>query len=178
LAALSIVLLVVGGVARGASENHRESLRGLTGVCVRVEHLSENAKQDGLDERSIQTEAEQKLRQAGITVLTPSQATQQPASPTLYIFVNAKQLFYPTCVTFDPAGRPYNSPPYLVMVTVALLQNVVSARDPNLRLREVKTWDAGYLRSLDPPLLKQASTTVGDLVGEFIGDWRAVNQKK
>lgn len=177
-AALSIFLLVVGGVARGASENHRESLRGLTGVSVRVERLSENARQEGLDERAIQTDAEQKLRQAGIAVLTPSQATQQPGSPTLYIFVNAKQLFYPTGVTFDPAGRPYNSPPYIVMVTVALLQNAVSARDPNLRLREVKTWDAGYLTCLDPPLLKQARTNVGDLVGEFIGDWRAVNQKK
>jgi hypothetical protein len=79
---------------------------------------------------------------------------------------------------FDPAGRPYNSPPYIVMVTVALLQSVAPVRDPNLRLREVKTWDAGYLRSLDPDSLKQARTTVGDLVNEFIGDWRAVNQKK
>jgi hypothetical protein len=177
-AALSILLLVVGGVARGASENHRESLRGLTGVSVRVERLSESARQEGLDERSIQTDAEQRLRQAGIAVPTPTQATQEPGSPILYIFVNAKLLFYPTGVTFDPAGRPYNSPPYIVMVTVSLLQNVVSVRDPSLRLREVKTWDAGYLRSLDPSLLKQARTTVGDLVDGFIGDWRAVNQKK
>jgi hypothetical protein len=176
--ALSIFLLVVGGVARGASESHKESLRGLTGVCVRVEPLSEGAKQNGLDERSIQTDAEQKLRQAGIAVLTPSQATKEPGSPTLDIFVNTKLLFYPTGVTFDPAGRPYNSPPYVVMVTVALLQNVVSVRDPKLRLREAKVWDAGYLRSLDPPVLKQARTTAGDLVDEFIGDWRAVNRKK
>lgn len=177
-AALSVLLLVVGGVARGAGENHRESLRGLTGVCVRVERLSESARQDGLDERGVQTDVEQKLKQAGIAVLTPSQAAQEPGSPTLYVFINAKSLFYPTGVTFDPAGRPYNSPPYVVMVTVSLLQNVVSARDPNQRLREVKTWDAGYLTSRDPVLLKQARTTVGDLVNEFIADWRAVNQKK
>ena len=175
--ALSIFLLVVGGV-RGATESHKESLRGLTGVCVRVEPLSEGAKQNGLDERSIQTDAEQKLRQAGIAVLTPSQAAKEPGSPTLYVHVNTKLLFYPTGVMFDPAGRPYNSPPYIVMVTVALLQSVAPVRDPNLRLREVKTWDAGYLRSLDPDSLKQARTTVGDLVNEFIGDWRAVNQKK
>ena len=168
----------MGGVAHGASENHRESLRGLTGVCVRVERVSDSARQDGLDERGIQTDTEQKLKQAGIAVLTASQATQEPGSPTLYIFVNAKSLFYPTGVTFDPAGRPYNSPPYVVMVTVSLLQNVVSARNPNLRLRDVKTWDAGYLTSRDPAILKQAGTTVGDLVNEFIADWRAVNQKK
>ena len=177
-AALSILLLVVAGVARGAGENHKESLRGLTGVSVRVGPLSENSKLDGLDERSIQTETEQKLKQAGIAVLTATQAAQEPGAPTLYISVNAKQLYYPMGVTFDPAGRPYNTPPYIVMVTAALLQNVVSARDANLRLREVKTWDAGYLTSIDSARLKQARTTVGDLVSEFIADWRAVNQKK
>src|SRR5450759_5053070 len=110
-AALSIFLLVVGGVARGAGENHRESLRGLTGVSVRVERLSESATLDGLDARSIQTDAEQKLKQAGIAVLTAAQAAQEPGSPVLYISVNAK--------------LPYNSPPYAVMVTVSVLQNVV-----------------------------------------------------
>ncbi len=99
-------------------------------------------------------------------------------APVVPVVVNAKSLFYPTGVTFDPAGRPYNSPPHVVMVTVSLLQNVVSVRDPSLRLREVKTWDAGYLRSLDPTVLKQARTTVGDLVDEFIRDWRTANQKK
>ena len=175
---MGIFLLVAGGVARGASEEHREALRGLTGVSVRVERLSESARQDGLDEGSIQADAERRLRQAGIAILTPGRAAKEPGNPTLYIFVNAKLLFYPTGVTFDPAGRPYNSPPYVVMVTVALLQSVVSARDPSLRLRDVKTWDAGYMRSLDHGLLKQAGNTVGDLVDEFIGDWRAVNRKK
>ena len=177
-AALGILLLVLGGVARGASQNHGESLRGLTGVCVRVEPLSESAKQEGLDVGNIQTAAEQKLRQAGIAVLNPAQAAQAPGSPILYIFVNAKLLFYPTGVTFDPAGRPYNSPPYVVMVTVALLQDVVSVRDPSLRLHEVKTWDAGYLRSLDPSALKQAAATVGDLVDGFVADWKTANPKK
>ena len=162
-AALSVFLLVVGGVARGASENHKETLRGLTGVSVRVERLSGSANQDGLDARLIQTDAEQKLKQAGIAVLTAAQAAQEPGSPVLYIYVNAR--------------LPYNSPPYAVMITVALLQNVVSARDANLKLREVKTWDAGYLTALDPTLLKQARTTVGDLVDEFVNDWRAVNKK-
>jgi len=176
-AALSIFLLVAGPVARCASESHKQSLRGLTGACVRVEPVGERARRDGLDERAIQTGAEQRLRQAGIAVLTPAQAANEPANPTLYIFVNAKQLFYPAGVTFDPAGRPYNSPPYVVMVTVALLQDVVSVRNPKLRLRAVKVWDAGYLRSLDPPVLKQAGATVADLVDEFVADWRAVNRK-
>jgi hypothetical protein len=177
-AALNILLLALGGVAHGASDNHKESLRGLTGVCVRLQPLSDGQKQDGLDARSIQTNVEQKLKQAGINVLTPSQAAQAPGSPTLYILINAKELFYPTGVTFDPAGRPYNDPPYIVMVTVSLLQDAMSVRDPKLRLKEAKTWDAGYLRPLERQLLRQAAGTVGDLVDEFVADWRAVNSKK
>ena len=177
-AALVVLLLVAGAVARGATANHKESLRGLTGVSVRVEPVSDDAKQNGLDATSIQTAVEQKLRQAGIAVLTPAQAAKEPGSPTLYIHVNTKLLFYPTGVMFDPAGRPYNSPPYIVMVVVALLQSVATVRDPNLRVSDVKTWDAGYLRTLDPGALKQARDTVGDLVDQFIADWRAVNQKK
>jgi hypothetical protein len=172
-AALCIVFLVVGGVASGASEYHRESLRGLTGVCIRLERVSEIARMDGMNVRGIQTDVEQKLKQAGITVLTQPQALQEPGSPTLYVFVNAKQTFYPEGATSDPAGAPY-----VVMVTVSLLQNVVSVRDPKLSLREVKTWDAGYLRSLEPVQVKEARATVGDLVDEFINDWRTVNQKK
>jgi hypothetical protein len=177
LAVLCILLLGLTGVARGGSENSRESLRGLTGVCVRVQRLSDSAVQDGLNERTIQADVEQRLKQAGIAVLTAGQAAQDPSNPILYVFVNAKPLFYPAGVAFDQAGRPYNNPPYVVMVTVSLLQNVMSVRDPNLRLREMKTWDAGYLRSLDPAQLRQAGSTVSDLVDEFIGDWRTANKK-
>jgi hypothetical protein len=162
-AALIVFFLAVGGVARGASQNHKETLRGLTGVVIRVERLSGSANQDGLDARLIQTDAEQKLKKAGIAVLTAAQAAQEPGSPVLYISVNAR--------------LPYNSAPYAVGITVSVLQNVVSARDANLKMREVKTWDAGYLTALDPTLLKQARTMVGDLVDEFVNDWRAVNQK-
>ena len=161
--ALIVFFLAVGGVARGASQNHKETLRGLTGVTLRVERLSESATYDGLSARLIQTDAEEKLKKAGIAVLTAAQAAQEPGSPVLYIFVNAK--------------LPYNSAPYAVMITVAVLQNVVSARDANLKLSEVKTWDAGYLTALDPSILKQARTMVGDLVDEFVRDWREVNKK-
>jgi hypothetical protein len=64
------------------------------------------------------------------------------------------------------------------MVTVSLLQDAMSVRDPKLRLKEAKTWDAGYLRPLERQLVRQAAGTVGDLVDQFVADWRAVNSKK
>jgi hypothetical protein len=163
LAALAILFLVVGGVARGAGDNHKESLRGLTGVGVRVEALTGPALDDGPDMKNVQGDVEQQLKKAGINVLTAAQLAQEPGSPTLYIEITAKMRL----------GKP----PYAVRMTAVLLQNVTSVRDPKLTLRETKTWDAGYVTPLEPRDLAQSRAMVGDLVNEFIADWRAANKK-
>ena len=163
-AAVGLLLLLGGGVAQGASQYHRESLRGLGGVAPRVERIAPDAQQRGLDEMSIYADVEQRLGKAGIKVLTAGQVSQEPGSPVLYIRVNARQ--------------SYDAPVYAVSVTVALLQDAVAARDSNLKLREAKTWDAGYMRTYDPASLGQARAVVSDLVDEFIRDWTAANPKK
>jgi hypothetical protein len=162
--AFALGILLLWGTASGASQYHRESLRGLGGVAPRVERIAPDAQQYGLDEMSIYTDVEQRLGKAGIKALTAGQLSQEPGSPVLYIRVNAKQ--------------SYDAPVYAVNVTVALLQDAVTARDSNLKLREVKTWDAGYMRTYDPASLGQARSVVSDLVDEFIRDWMAVNPKK
>jgi hypothetical protein len=164
LAAFSVLVLLTGGLAWGAPENERESLRGLTAVSVRIETLSDSARRNGLDEQAIRTDVEQKLRQAGIQVLTSGQITAEPGSPVLYIHINARAL--------------WGNPNYAVNTIVALLQGVVAVRNDSLRLREVKTWDVGYLTNLSRANLPQVRNTVSDLVDEFIKDWQAVNPKK
>jgi hypothetical protein len=94
-------------------------------------------------------------------VLTSAQASKEPGAPVLYVRVNAKW--------------SWDTPVYAVNTTVALLQDVIAARDSNLRVQEVKTWDAGYTRTYPQASLKQAHSVVNDLVNEFIRDWRAVN---
>ena len=163
LAALGMLSLFVGGTCLGAPENERESLRGLTGVSVRIERLSDSARRGGLDEQAIRTDVEQKLRQAGIQVLTAGQITAEPGSPVLYIHINAR--------------APWGSTNYAVNTIVALLQGAVASRNDSLRLREVKTWDVGYLTTVSRANLPQVRKTVSDLVDEFIGDWRAANPK-
>jgi len=161
----ALAMLLLGGVvAWGASENHRESLRGLTGVEVRVERLSDAARSGGLEEKSLAADAEQRLRTAGIRVLAAGQASQEPGAPVLYIRVNVKV--------------SYDAPVFAAGVTVALLQDLVAARNPGLRLREAKTWDAGYMRTYDQAGLRQARGVVNGLVDEFIKDFRETNAKK
>ncbi len=111
-----LCMLLLSAVAAWGAENHRESLRGLTGVQVRVEGLSDAARSGGLDEKSLAADAEQRLRAAGIRVLAAGQASQEPGAPVLYIRVNVKassgapnhekpSVFTPRCQSGLPAFR-------------------------------------------------------------------------
>jgi len=158
----ALCMLIFGGsTAQAAGQNHQESLRGLAGVSLRVERIDSEAQVYGLNERNIYSDAEQRLGKAGIKILTAGQLSQTPGSPVLYIRVNAK--------------LSWDAPVFAVNVTAALLQDVVAARDSNVKLREAKTWDAGYTRTYPQESIRQAATVVSDLVDEFIRDFKAAN---
>jgi len=161
---IAAALAATNGLLFAAAENHRESLRGLSAVTVRVERLSEEARAGGLSEQALRAEVEQRLKAAGLKVLTPSEAAQTPGRPVLYVRVNAR--------------LPYSSDTYAVNVTLALLQDVTAARDPGLTIREAKTWDAGYLRTWPRQSLPQVMNTVRDLTDEFVGDWKLANSAR
>ena len=70
--ALFVSALVVPiSVMAGDQDLHKESLRGVKGMKVLIEHLElgDRTSQIGLTESQIQTDVELKLRLAGITVL-------------------------------------------------------------------------------------------------------------
>ena len=108
-------------------------------------------------------DVEQSLKKAGIKVLTAAEALAEPGSPTLYVRINAK--------------IPWNGSEYSVNTTIALLQDAVSARDPSLKLRQAKTWDAGYLTVLPRADARQVRNIAKDLMDEFIKDWQKANGK-
>jgi hypothetical protein len=157
----ALAAVAAAAVGFGAAENHRESLRGLSAVTVRVEALSREAREAGLSEQALRAEVEQRLARAGMKVLSPAEAQQTPGRPVLYVRVNAR--------------LPYGSPMFAVNVTLALLQDVRAERVPELRIREAKTWDAGYLRTWPRENLRQVMDTVRDLTDEFLQDWKQAN---
>ncbi len=159
-AALSL-LVFCGSAAQAAAPNHQESLRGLAGVALRVERIDPDAQIYGLNEMNIYADAEQRLSKAGIKLLTAAQLPQTPGAPVLYIRVTAK--------------LSWDAPVFAVNVTAALLQDAVAARDSNVKLREAKTWDAGYTRTYPQENIRQAAAVVRDLVDEFIRDWKVAN---
>src|SRR6266704_3096051 len=74
-------------VGQGDNESTRNTLAGLTGMYVLVEHIPDEAERDGLDTTQIRTDVELKLRQAGITVLTQQEWLSTAAAPYLYVNV-------------------------------------------------------------------------------------------
>ncbi len=69
LMALACLHLTALPTAASSSEEERESLRGLPGVRVVIEHLHAEAKADGLSEDSIRSAVELILRSSGIRIL-------------------------------------------------------------------------------------------------------------
>ena len=150
-------------MAWSASPDHMASLRGITAVAVRFEPVSDDARYDGLNPQTIQVDVEQSLKKAGIKLLTAPEALAEPGSPTLYVRINVK--------------IPYDGTEYSVNTTLALLQDAVAARDPNLKLHQAKTWDAGYLTVIPRADVRRVRGIVQDLMNEFIKDWQTANGK-
>ncbi len=66
----------------------RESLRGLPGVGVQIEEISQSAQADGLSKTALQTAVERVLRSNGIRILTNEERKQTTSAPYLYVNVD------------------------------------------------------------------------------------------
>ena len=133
------------------------TLKGINAVYVVVEQLSESARALGLEARSIQTDVELKLVQAGMNVVQQEEGKKLPGRPFLYIRI--------TVTKSGDAGY----------VGVELDQDTMLERN-NQRALSVATWDTGTI-SAHPTDLVISGVVKGD-VDEFLKAWRSVNSQK
>ena len=158
----AVLLLAAGaGTAGGDTENDRQSLKGLNGVRVVVEDLEAEVEQGGLNRTSIQTDAELKLRQVGITVLTEGEALAAPGGPILHINVST-----------------VGGPVYAYFITVELCQHVRLDRDPSIRIFDAVTWSVGAVGTIGRSNLRDIRNSIRDHVDMFINAYLSVNPKK
>ena len=105
-----------------------KTLRGLSGVGVRVERMPPEAEQAGMTRRQVQTEVEQRLREGGIRVLTP-ELLSAFGRPVLAVTIQL------TPAEHGPREL------YGVHITVALKQQVLLERNMTLPAVEAATWE-------------------------------------
>jgi hypothetical protein len=147
-----------------ALEMRQKALVGLKGVYVLVEYLRPGAELQGLTENQIQRVVEQRLRQAGINILTADESLKQPGKSYLYVHVNT---YYEKDFCQD----------YLAYrINVTLKEWVTLARGGQT---PAGIWqDGGVGLAHIKHVVSEILGRVGDEIDDFLRDYRAANPNK
>jgi hypothetical protein len=165
LLAAALLVMISAPVWGLDTEATRETLRGLTGVHIAVEEVEPDLERAGLRRSQLQTDAELRLRKAGIRVLTREEFLATLGRPYLYIRVTALK-------EESRTGRPLG---YAAFGEVSLNQLVWLERDPAIT-GGGETWSSrGILTSVDPSSVRSIRESVADQVDWFINAYLAVN---
>ena len=162
---LGIVLLVAPLTVKAqVSDAAKKSLRGLKGVYVLVEELTDEVQRQELDNNQLQTDAELRLRKAGIRVATKTEAIQSDDIGILYINVGMMQLHSGLCVVSE---------------SVDLQQSVRLIRDNSIIVNSATTYRirASFGTVACTKFREDARTSINDKVDVFINDYLAMNGK-
>ncbi len=164
----AVILAVFAAIvwAVGTSEeltDKQRSLAGIDALYVFVQGLTEGAKKVGLTTEQIQTEAEDKLKQLGVRVISEEEGLRLPGSPVLYVNISVH--------------KRTRTPAFVYHVDVGILQRATLVRDPIIRPMSI-TWNKGQLGYCPSrSVAKSLRETVRYLMDKFQEDYRAANPK-
>ena len=139
------------------------SLQGLKELGVVVEDLHSSIKADGLEESTIRTDVELKLRLAGIKVVPMEEISRTPGGEHLHVNVNVLPL--------------QNAPAYAISYSVELRESVHLSRDPMIVVPGAITWSTGGVAIVMKGNITRVRDKIKDFLEEFINDYLAANPK-
>jgi hypothetical protein len=152
---LGIALLLLDTPAWAALGGQGASLKGIKAVAVVVEKMRADAERDGLTRNQLQTDVEQRLRQAGITV-------DNQAPGFLAIFVNTLKV---------------ESGFYVYAIRVQFKQTVRIERNSKIAVL-ASTWEApSVVGTVGTRALRDVRGSVRDRVDEFINAYLEQNPR-
>lgn len=136
-----------------------DTLRGLEGVYLVVERLNPEISGKGLSKEAIQTDAELKLRLAGIRVYSRAEYLEDLRRPILYINIAG----------IDIRGG------YVCRMRIALYQIVYLIIDSEIKAILAETWEKEMLFST--PDLEDVRDKIGNKVDQFINAYLTANPR-
>ncbi len=163
---LAVSLLSASAVAprplHAATPSEVRSLRGLSGVEVVIENLTDEMQGLGLNAEQLRGEVQSRLQESGIRVLTADD--QASGRPWLYVRISA----------FKSSNVPLVS----YYVSAQLRQDVTLDRSPDLHLGAI-TWDvgAGGLAGVSV-IVEAVRGTVQNLAEKFSTEFLTVNNRR
>jgi hypothetical protein len=138
----------------------RMSLKGITGVAVRIDPVAPDAQRDGLLAEGLRASVEARLRKGGITLITSEEQNRLPNRPGLEISVATSKL---------------NTGEYLYSIHVQCTQWVASLSSPNVSLSAAlplpaATWSSPNVFGIveGPQIGATAKKAVDTMVDEFV----------
>ena len=164
LAALILATCLLGAWAWPAlaetGQSARQTLRGLKGVLVVITGISPEAERDGLKKSDLLADVEDRLKQAGIRVLSRAERFQAPGQPHLYVrFIDQKRT---------------DMELYAISIAVHLEQHVRLTRDAKV-LVPAETWGMTGVVSVGAKELQSVRRLVVDFVDLFVEAMIAAN---
>jgi len=164
LAALILATCLLGAWAWPAlaetGQSARQTLRGLKGVLVVITGISPEAERDGLKKSDLLADVEDRLKQAGIRVLSRAERFQAPGQPHLYVrFIDQKRT---------------DMELYAISIAVHLEQHVRLTRDAKV-LVPAETWGMTGVVSVGAKELQSVRRLVVDYVDLFVEAMIAAN---
>jgi hypothetical protein len=163
VAAAGVMLLSAYPLYGIEGRSNRATLKHLKGVAVLVENLPAGVEGQGLSKNQLQSDAELKLRNAGIKVLSREESAKTPGEPYIYINLNLN------IAKTENEVYPYS-------IDLLLIQKVSLLRDPKMTSYAV-TWSTGGVGSIGKEIIGQLRDNVREIIDIFITAYKAENPK-
>lgn len=142
-----------------------KSMKDADTLFVQVAEIPEKVKEYGISVEEIKTITEQKIQDAGITVVADTLGLVLPGSANL--FVN------PNIFVHDAGFFVFN-------LRVEFRQEVSAKLIPDLTIFNVPTWETTYLATIgaDQEGVATIYNILSDMLDKFTKDWKAVNKSE
>jgi hypothetical protein len=160
LTSFSAVVSFSNSCAADKTTTSVASLSGIKGIGLVVEDVSPDVAQDGLSMSQIQADIAEKLRAAGITVLSDDALTKAPGMPFLHCNIFTIKNEADICA--------YH-------ITFALYQMVSLIRKPALK-QSVATWKIAGGGTVDASQIGTIRTDLQAYLEKFITAYKAAQQ--
>jgi len=171
LLALQIVAVFVTGfvlpVHAFDAEVSRETMKGLTGFYILIEELNPNiakyasVQKNNISTQTLKSQVENRLRAAGIRVLSWDEMMKTPERPMLYVAVNTHE---------------YEKFWYAYDIRVEVRQLVTLVSQPGKPISGC-TWSVNMIGVMNIGQLQTLYDNLGVLLGRFVEAYMAVNKK-
>lgn len=165
---LSFSLLLLIAVLSGSSSTSAQVLRGenslggLKSIYIVTESIGRFDPADGLTGEQLREDAEKKLRQAGIKIMTEEEWPKAEGRPMLHIDIDYWK---------NEDGS------FLANLELKVEQHVFLERDPSIKVDSITWMESQIILPKAGKLAEDVRNELGILMDKFIVDYKAANQK-